>query len=122
MKISASYFCILTIFLTLSATQTILAQHNVAGIIKDERGKAVAGASILIKGTPKGTVTDSLGHFELTVPPGDIVLYFAFLKHKSLDARISIKPSYQYTVNALLIRDIGKNRKRESACEIQAIK
>jgi hypothetical protein len=98
------------------------AQQNVQGLIVNENGKAVAGANILIKGSPNGTVADSLGHFQLTVAPGNNVLYFSFLKHKSLDARISIKPSYHYTVNAVLIRDTGKNRKRESACEIQAIK
>ena len=91
-------------------------------MIKDELGKPVAGANIIIKGTPNGTAADSLGNFEISVPPGDIILFFAFLKNKSLDAHISIKPSYHYTVNTVLIRDIGRNRKRESACEIQAIK
>lgn len=119
MKITPSFFCI-TIFLTLSTTLTVMAQHNISGVVKDENGKPVAGANILLKGTPNGTAADSLGHFQLTVPPGDNVLYFAFLKHKSLDAHILIKPSYHYAVNTVLVRDIGKNRKRESACEIQA--
>ena len=122
MKISPLFFGILTITLTQLTTLTLSAQHNVAGVIKDELGKPVAGANIIIKGTPNGTVADSLGNFEISVPSGDIVLYFAFLKYKSLDARISIKPSYHYTVNTVLMRDIGRNRKRESAYEIQAIK
>lgn len=104
----------------LLATQAIFAQHNVTGVIKDENTKPVPGANILIKGTPQGTVADSLGRFELTLPPGDNVLYIAYIKHKSLDVRISIKPFYHYSVNTILVRDIGKNRKRQSACEIQA--
>ena len=65
-------FLQLTIAIILLATLTSVAQNNVEGVIKDENGKPVAGTNILIMGTPEGTVSDSLGRFELTLPPGNI--------------------------------------------------
>lgn len=96
-----------------------LAQHNVVGIIVNENGRPVGGVNVLIKGTPRGTVTDSLGQFELMLPPGRHELLIAFLKYKTLETGISIKPAYHYKINAILIRDTLRNRRLKSSCEIQ---
>src|SRR5690554_5644570 len=44
------------------------AQTQVRGVVVDETGEPVVGATILIKGTSQGTVTDFDGDFSLTVP------------------------------------------------------
>ena len=44
------------------------AQTQVRGVVVDEAGEPVVGATILIKGTSQGTVTDFDGNFALTVP------------------------------------------------------
>lgn len=44
------------------------AQSQVRGVVVDEAGEPVIGATILIKGTTQGTVTDYDGNFALTVP------------------------------------------------------
>ncbi len=44
------------------------AQTQVGGVVVDETGEPVIGATILIKGTTQGTVTDFDGRFALTVP------------------------------------------------------
>ena len=41
---------------------------TVNGIVKDIKGKALNGASVIVKGTPTGTITDNEGHFSLKVP------------------------------------------------------
>ena len=48
----------------LSAT-TALAQNNVTGTVVDETGEPVIGASVMVKGTKTGTVTDVDGKFSL---------------------------------------------------------
>jgi hypothetical protein len=101
------------------ATLTTLGQNNIEGVVKDENGKAVAGANILIMGTPEGTITDSLGMFELTLPQGQHRLLIAFIKHKWLETNVFIKPAYHYNINTILIRDVGRNIKLKSSCEIQ---
>ena len=44
------------------------------GVVKDASGMTVIGASVVVKGTPNGTVTDVDGKFTLNgVKPGDVI-------------------------------------------------
>ncbi len=42
----------------------------VRGVIVDDKGEAIIGASVLEKGTSNGTITDADGHFTLRAKPG----------------------------------------------------
>ncbi len=44
------------------------AQTQVSGVVVDETGETVIGATVLIKGTSQGTVTDFDGNFALSAP------------------------------------------------------
>ena len=46
----------------------ITAQSQVRGVVVDEAGEPVVGATVQIKGTSQGTVTDFDGNFTLTAP------------------------------------------------------
>ena len=47
----------------------LLAQNiNVHGVVKDQTGETVIGATVIEKGTNNGTVTDFDGNFSLSVP------------------------------------------------------
>lgn len=55
--------------LTLLMPLGLLAQDiKVQGVVKDETGETVIGASVMQKGTTNGAVTDIDGNFSLTVP------------------------------------------------------
>lgn len=41
---------------------------KISGTIKDEKGEAVIGATVSVKGTTEGTITDLDGKFSLDVP------------------------------------------------------
>lgn len=45
-------------------------QVNVSGVIKDATGETVIGASVMVKGTKTGTVTDLDGKFHVECTPG----------------------------------------------------
>ncbi len=47
---------------------SLLAQKTVKGRILDDTGKPVAGATVVVKGSKKGTQTDKDGNFTITVP------------------------------------------------------
>lgn len=51
----------------------------VKGRVLDESGEAVLGASVMIKGTQSGTVTDDDGNFTITVPDGSNTLVISSL-------------------------------------------
>lgn len=48
-------------------------KQTVKGCIKDENGDPIIGASILVKGTTTGTITDADGRYSLDVPSGSTI-------------------------------------------------
>ena len=61
---------------------------KVSGLVVDPQGEPVIGASILIEGTNKGTVTDVDGKFSLPAPSGAI-LKVAFIGMKEASVKVS---------------------------------
>jgi TonB-dependent SusC/RagA subfamily outer membrane receptor len=53
-------------------------EQTITGRVVDNAGEPLPGASILVKGTAKGTATDSDGRYTIAVSPGD-VLVFSFV-------------------------------------------
>ena len=69
---------ILCIFAFLGAS----AQRTVTGTVTDEKGESVPGASVILSGSSKGTVTNVDGFYEISVPSDKSVLEFLFLGYK----------------------------------------
>ncbi|HEY9049274.1 MAG TPA: TonB-dependent receptor [Ohtaekwangia sp.] len=69
---------ILLLMLYLFCVTTAFTQGTkITGTISDEKGSAIAGANILIKGKVTGTVTDSKGNFEINTtltPPLTLII------------------------------------------------
>lgn len=61
--------------LLLLGTGVVHAQTRVTGEVVDENNEPVIGASIQIKGTGQGTVTDIDGTFSLTAPDGGTLVF-----------------------------------------------
>lgn len=55
------------LLLTLVACTTAMAQSTLTGIIREEKGLPVEGATVLIKGTNRFTLTDAEGRFNIEV-------------------------------------------------------
>jgi TonB-linked SusC/RagA family outer membrane protein len=51
-----------------------LAQSPIGGTITDDKKQPLPGVSVVIKGTNKGTTTDSDGRFVLPTQPGDVLV------------------------------------------------
>ena len=65
------------------------AQTRVTGNVVDESGEPVIGASIQIKGTGQGTVTDIDGNFNLTVPSGSNTLVISYVGMRTQEVTAS---------------------------------
>jgi TonB family protein len=59
------------------------AVKSVSGTVKDEAGKPLEGAVILIKGTTRGTTSDASGRFALKDVPDDAVLVVSFVGYET---------------------------------------
>ncbi len=53
----------------------VSAQTTINGRVKDDTGEGVIGASVMIKGTSNGTVTDFDGNFSLQCKPGATLVF-----------------------------------------------
>ncbi len=68
----------LVLSLVLFAVSFAIAQRTVSGTITDDGGEPLIGASILVKGTSSGTVTDIDGSYSLEVPDGSTALVVSY--------------------------------------------
>ncbi|TAK37228.1 MAG: TonB-dependent receptor, partial [Saprospiraceae bacterium] len=78
----------LIFLLLLCATGYAYAQRTVTGKVADQDGQPLIGASILVKGTTNGTVSDVDGVYSVSVPAGYTTLVFSYTGFESLEASI----------------------------------
>jgi TonB-linked SusC/RagA family outer membrane protein len=62
---------------------------DVKGKVRDENGEPVAGVSILIKGTTRGTSTNNDGEFLLKDVEENAVLVFSSVNHQSFEVKVT---------------------------------
>lgn len=72
------------------------------GVVEDEFGP-VAGASVVVKGTTNGTVTDMNGNFVLEVKKGDVIV-ISFIGYLTQE----IKYNGEQTIKVSLKEDTQK--------------
>ena len=58
---------------------TTMAQSSISGKVSDDKGAPMVGATVLVKGTTAGMVTDVDGNYSLEVPKGATTLVFSFV-------------------------------------------
>ena len=54
--------------------EAVKQQKSINGIVADEQGEPIIGASVLEKGTTNGTITDLDGKYSLEVEPNSILV------------------------------------------------
>ena len=82
-------FTILIAFFVLIGMQAALAQQ-VTGTVTDKAdGVKLPGVSIVVKGTTVGTVTNTEGYYELTVPEDGTTLVFSFVGMSKVEVDIA---------------------------------
>ncbi|WP_324670546.1 SusC/RagA family TonB-linked outer membrane protein [Hymenobacter sp. GOD-10R] len=55
--------------------QLLLAQSTISGIVSDEQHQPLPGVSVIVKGTTKGTTTDSRGQFTLGASSSEVLVF-----------------------------------------------
>lgn len=64
--------------------------QTLTGIVTDNEKEPLSGASILLKGTHKGVVTDEKGQFSLDVPAGTHTIEVHFLGYNTLEKQVKV--------------------------------
>ena len=78
------------LLLTLVAVTGAVAQSLVRGKVLDDTGLEVIGASILVKGTTQGTITDMDGMFSLSVPDKNAILQVSYIGYQTLEVKVDL--------------------------------
>ena len=79
---------ILSTLLSLVAVMFGYAQRTITGVVNDQKGEPMVGASVIVKGTTKGMVTDIDGKYSLEVPEGANTLVFSFAGYQTQEVTL----------------------------------
>ncbi|WP_036145564.1 SusC/RagA family TonB-linked outer membrane protein [Maribacter sp. Hel_I_7] len=88
---------LLMVFLLLGMSSVLWAQSSVTGTVADDQGMPIPGASIVVKGTSNGTVTDFDGNFSISVEEGN-VLSVSYLGYKPVEVAYSGQSNISVTM------------------------
>lgn len=77
--------------LILFSVSFVLAQVLIKGTVKDNLGEGVPGASVQVKGTSQGTITDLDGKFALNVPNKNSILVISFIGYITIEEKVDIQ-------------------------------
>lgn len=120
----------LLLFLFLFFTGGILlAQKTITGKVTDDKGEAIPNASVTVKGTSNGTVTDATGSFSFTIAANAKTLVISAVDFTSQE--ISIGNNNSYTVKLKLqdkslqevvVVGYGTQRKLDNVGSVSSIK
>ncbi|MDP4255310.1 MAG: SusC/RagA family TonB-linked outer membrane protein, partial [Bacteroidota bacterium] len=63
------------LIVALSLSFTVFAQKTITGKVSDNSGAPLVGASVVVKGTSRGTSTNAQGEYSISASPGETLLF-----------------------------------------------
>ncbi len=86
----------------LAATVPGKMERTITGNITDEKGEALKAASIIVKGTNRGTISDDNGNFKLTLQDNDSILVISITGYATKQIGITNNSFYKVALNQLV--------------------
>ncbi|MFT5998570.1 MAG: TonB-linked SusC/RagA family outer membrane protein [Neolewinella sp.] len=111
----------LLIIATVCLGLTTVVAQQISGVIKDGSGESLIGASLLVKGTTSGTVTDIDGKFSINLPASAKQIVVSYTGYTTLDVPIVAgKTMYDIVLEEntqqlgeIVVTALGIERKRD---------
>ena len=122
-----SSLLVLSLFTVISS----FAQANipVSGIVKDDRGQALSGVSVSVKGTSGGVSTDASGKFAINVPSTSSVLIFSYVGYQSQEVPVGTTSSFSLSLlpadnrmNDIVVIGYGTQKKVSMTSAVSSMK
>ncbi|WP_020598691.1 TonB-dependent receptor [Spirosoma panaciterrae] len=76
----------------------LLADLTVTGTVTDEKGEGLPGVSVLVKGTQRGTSTNTEGKYQIVVPDESAVLVFSFVGFQTQELTVEKRSRIDITL------------------------
>lgn len=107
----------------------MLAQRTITGKVTDDKGNPVANASVLVKGSTKGTTTKADGTYSIDVPASAKALIFSSVDmltvEKPIGSETSISVSMiaeEKTMSEVVVTGYGTQRRKDVTASISSVK
>ncbi len=108
---------------------TVSGQGNVvSGKITSQTGEALSGASVLVKGTAKGTATDNSGNFSLSVANPNATLIVSALGYESNEVNLAGRSSVSINLftatkqlDQVVVVGYGTQRRRDLTGSVASV-
>jgi hypothetical protein len=88
---------------------------GIRGIIKNTKGEQLSFASIIVKGSSKGTMANEEGAYELSLEKGSYTIIFQYLSHKTLEKTVEVGSEFMVWNPVLEEQSVALNEVRFSA-------
>ena len=79
------------LFLSCLSVNTLGQSLTVSGTVTDEKGEPIIGASVLVKGTTNGVITDMDGNYNLIDVPENALLAFSYIGYQTVELKANGK-------------------------------
>ena len=103
----------------ISSKKDFLPGKDITGRVSDTTGKPISGASVLVKGSKKGTVTNAAGVFSLSDVDDNATLVFSYVGYIIQEVPVKGKAqidlvlqSFENSLNAVIV-NVGYGRQKK---------
>jgi TonB-dependent starch-binding outer membrane protein SusC len=116
--------------LTVIYSLNVYAQNKqITGNVKDSKGAGIVGASVVVKGSNRGTTTSSEGFFRLTVPEATKTLTISAVGYTAQDVDVSTSTTVDISLaessadlGEIVVVGYGTARKKDVTGSVQSVK
>lgn len=123
-------FFLSAVFVLIMASQIFAQQTSkkVSGTVRDDRGQIIPGASVKLKGTNIGTITDSKGLYTLKINVEDGILEFSYIGYTMSEVSIGdratidvILKESQNMMNEVVVIGYGTVKRRDLTGSVSSV-
>ncbi len=99
----------------------------VSGTVKDQTGETIISASVVVKGTTLGTVTDFDGNFSIDVPADAKILIFSYIGMKTQEIEITgdvinvVLSEDNEVLEEVVVTGYGTTKKRDLVTSVASV-
>ena len=99
----------------------------ISGTVKDQAGETIISASVVVKGTTIGTVTDFDGNFTIDVPDDAKVLIFSYIGMKTQELNITgntmnvVLSENSEVLEEVVVTGYGTTKKRDVVTSVASV-
>ena len=101
-------------------------EGSVYGVVTDNNGEVIIGATVKVQGTSLATVTDSNGRYSITLPRPNVILTFSYVGYLPKHVRVNKSGTVNVklmedntTLNDVVVIGYGTKSKRSSRSHIK---